>query len=412
MQLTREEREMLDGKHGFPVQKSMEILVGIGECYDAVRMVPITSAHVLYNTGFILQSGVEFIQRLADRGGKFAVFTDTNPSSIDERSWREMGIPAALAEEQLRFARTVAAMGGSLSDTCTPYYIGHAPRVGEHVAWNESSAVIFANSVLGARTNREGGPSAFAAALAGRVPAYGYHLPEIRRGTVKVAVTATLGDPVDYSTLGFFTGRAVNDGVPVFTGLPAPVSPDDLKQLGLGAASAGSVTLFHVPGVTPEAPTEEAAFGGARATDSRTVEFGEREKRDTEGKLNTARTSAVDFVTIGCPHASISEIRQIARLVDGKKVKPGVEFWISTSRMMEAYADRMGYTAAINASGARIVCGVCARSVSWTFTRERGFRTLATNANKMAQGGGLVGHETFYGSLERCVAAALSGVWR
>ena len=411
MYLTRYEQEMLAGKHGYPVQKSMEILVGLGECYDARRMVPITSAHVLYNTGFIRQAGTEFLRGLAEKGGKFVVFTDTNPSSIDYQSWPEMGIPTAIAKEQTALAKAVAGMGGSLSDTCTPYFVGHTPLMGQHVAWNESSAVIFANSVLGARTNREGGPSAFAAALAGRVPEYGFHLDENRRGQLKIVVTARLRDPSDYGTLGFFAGGVADDKVPVITGIRAPVSLDELKLLGLGAANAGSVTMFHIVGTTPEAPTEEAAFGGKKAG-LKVVEFGEKEKRDTEASLNTGGDRRVDFVTIGCPHASIQEIREIARLIDGKKVKSGVEFWVSTSRMMDAYADRMGYARTIRDAGARIICGVCARSVSWTFTRERGFRTLATNATKMANGGKLGGHETYYGSMERCVAAAVSGIWR
>ncbi len=177
MDLTKEEYEMLEGKYGDSVRKSMEILVGLGECYDAEKMVPIASAHLLGGASDGRGAAL-FVRELADKGGKFVVFTDTNVSSIDPSAWKEIGISEKSAQEQTAMTDDFAKMGALICNTCSPFLIGNVPRMGEHVAWSESAAVIFANSVLGARTNREGAPASLAAALTGRVPAYGYHLTQ------------------------------------------------------------------------------------------------------------------------------------------------------------------------------------------------------------------------------------------
>jgi len=413
MRLTKEENDMLAGKYGYPVQKSMEILVSLGECYNAEKMIPITSAHLLPNIGMLGKGGALFIQEIADRGGKFVVPSTTNPSSIDPSAWKEFGISEEFADEQIKLNKAFTDMGTFLCDTCTPYVVGHVPRMRDHVAWNESSAIIFANSVLGARTNREGGPSALAAALTGRVPEYGYHLDQNRYGDLRILVTAKLEHLHDYGTLGFFTGRVAEDRVPVFAGTPASVSWDELKLLGAAAATSGSVTLYHVVGITPEAPTEAVAFGGKKPQEWPTVEFGEKELRETEESLSKATAREVDLVAFGCPHASITEIREIARLLSGRKLKSGVELWVSTSRIVKAYAEMMGYVDIIEASGARVTCHTCPLSPYEGFLEDLGHRTIATNSPKLAcyvgQGQDVL---PYYGSLERCVEAAVSGIWR
>jgi predicted aconitase len=264
MRLTKEEKEMLEGIHGYPVQKSMEILVGLGECFDAEKMIPVSSAHILSTLGGIGEGGNLFIQEMANKGGKFTIFTDTNPLSIEPWLWKDFGISEEFAQEEISLNNTCSKMGAFLCNTCTPYLIGHNPQFRQHVAWNESSAIVFANSVLGARTNREGGPSALAAALTGRVPEYGYHLDRNRHGNFGVVVNATLNHLHDYGTLGYFIGKIAEDKVPVFFGIPHSVHWDELKHLGAAVATSGSVALFHVIGVTPEALTEEAAFGPRR----------------------------------------------------------------------------------------------------------------------------------------------------
>lgn len=412
MHLTREENEMIEGKYGYPVQRSMEILVSLGECYDAEKMIPATSAHFLYSLSSVGKGGALFIQEMADKVGKFIIFSTTNPSNVDP-SWDDLGISENFVQEQTLLVHDFIKMGAFLSDTCTPYLVGHVPRFSEHVAWNESSAIIFANSVLGARTNREGGPSALAAALTGRVPEYGYHLDQNRYGDLRILVTARLREPHDYGTLGYFIGKIAEDKVPVLIGIPPSVSLDELKLLGAGAATSGSVAMYHAVGITPEAPTDEAAFGPRKIKDLQTFEFSTKELRETEELLSTAKAREVDLVIFGCPHASIGELREIARLLSGKRLKTGMELWISTSRMVKTYAEVMGYKNIIEESGAKLICNTCPISLYRISSKYLGLRIAATNSAKMAfyfpQGKDVLMH---YGSLERCIEAAISGVWR
>ena len=389
---------MLEGKYGDPVQKSMEILVSLGECYDAEKMIPVTSAHLLYSFSSVGKGGAFFIQEMANKGGKFIIFSDTNPSNP--------------VQEQIGLIRAFTKMGAFLSDTCTPYLVGNVPRMSEHIAWNESSAIVFANSVLGARTNREGGPSALAAAMTGRVPEYGYHLDQNRYGDLRILVTARLRDSHDYGSLGYLIGKIAEDKVPVLIGIPPSVSLDELKLLGAAIATSGSVTMYHAVGVTPEAPTEKAAFGPKKIKDLQTFEVGPRELQETEEVLSTAKARHVDLVILGCPHASIGELREIAQLLSGKKLKSGVELWIFTSRMVQNYAETMGYKNIIEGSRAKLICNTCPVTMYQKSLKNLGSLIAATNSAKLAyysaQGKDDLIH---YGSLERCIEAAIGGTW-
>ncbi len=382
MDLTREEMEMLEGKHGYPVQKSMELLVGLGECYGAERMIPVASAHVMPNVSAVGKGGALFIQDLADKGAQFIITTHTNPLGTDIWSWPHYHTPEDFVRLQMGVNDSLGKMGALLCNTCTPYLVGHVPRKGEHVSWNESSAIIFANSILGARTNREGGPNSIAAGLTGRVPEFGYHLDKNRHGQLKIVVTAKLNGLQDYGALGYFSGKIAEDRIPVFVGLTPSVSWDELKQLGSACAVSGSVTLFHAVGITPEAPTEEVAFGGKKAKDSETTEFGEKERRESVEQLSRAKVKEVDIVSLGCPHASITELREIARLISGKKIKPGVELWVATSRVVKTYAEILGYVDIIEASGGRVICSACPHTTSAGFLQNLGPRVIATNSAK------------------------------
>jgi len=414
MHLTRDEREMLDGKHGYPIQKSMELLVGLGECYGAERMIPVASAHVIPNVSPLGKGGALFIQDMADKGARFVIPTHTNTLGTDTCSWQYFRTTKEFFQLQMKVNESLARMGGLLCNTCTPYLVGHVPRMGEHVSWNESSAIIFANSAVGVRTNREGGPSALAAGLTGRAPEFGFHLDQNRHGQLKIVVTARLEGVHDYGALGYFTGKIAEDRVPVFLGITPSVTWDELKQLGSACAIAGSVSLFHAVGVTPEAPTEEAAFGGKKPKDWQTTEFGEKELRQSQELLSRATAKEVDIVSLGCPHASITEIKDIARLISGKKIKPGVELWVATATPVKTYAQTLGYVDTIEASGGKVISSACPHTVSAGFLENLGPRVIATNSTKnslscTAEGQDVTPH---FGSLERCIAAATSGVWR
>ncbi|XAH22011.1 aconitase X catalytic domain-containing protein [Xylophilus sp. GW821-FHT01B05] len=415
MILTDEEKSMLDGKHGWPKQKSMEILVGLGECFDAERLIPIRSTHLpggaLIATGS--QSGrMQFISEFADRGGTFATFADMNTTSVDTELWEYLGIPEEFVRQSNAYLAKFSQMGAQLCNTCTPYLIGHLPSFGEHVAWGESSAIIFVNSVIGARTNREGAPSAYAAAITGRTPAYGLHLDAERHGELKIVVDAKLGGPVDFGTLGYFAGKLAGMRTPVFTGLAGPVSWDEHKLLGAATANSGGSAMYHIVGITPEAPTEAAAFGPRAGGGIETHVFGERELRETEQLLDKSQTPEVDIVVVGCPNASIAEITEVAQLLEGKRVHENTQLWLFTSRPMKAYAEKMGYLKTIESAGGKIVCEACTATMPAGLLKKGGFKSPATNSAKMLYY--LAGRQdlnSHYGSTRRVVQSAIDGIW-
>jgi predicted aconitase len=384
MKLTREEQEMLDGKHGAAVQKAMELLVAVGDSYNAEHMVPIGSAHLVSaNPIGAGKGGTTFIRELAEQGATFKVPTTTNPASLELWKWKEMNYTEDLYQKQETVSGHIARMGGILCNTCTPYLIGHTPRMGEHVAWGESSAVLFLNAVLGARTNREGGPSAIAAAIAGRTPAYGYHLDENRCGQLKIVNTADLKGDSDYATLGYFVGKIAVDRVPVITGISPSVTQDNLKCLGTPFAVTGSVSHYHVVGVTPEAPTEEEATGSRKIGPSDTVEFGEKEFRETEASLSAIGPEEANLVILGCPHASITQLKAYAGVLSGRKVKSGMEMWVQTMHSVKAYAEDIGLADVIESTGAKLVCNICPAAMPRDFFKKQGYSGAATDSAKM-----------------------------
>ena len=413
MYLTKQECDILEGKFGYSLQKSLEILVALGECYGAQRMIPVASAHLIAGYFTTRKAGLSFIAEIAEKGGKFITSTTTNISDLDPSLLNDprFNVVAEHHAEQMALLKTLTNMGAFPSQTCTPYLVGHIPRLGQHIAWSESSAVAFANSVLGARTNREGAPSSLAAALTGKTPEYGFHLDQNRYGDLEIIVTAKLSGPHDYGTLGYYIGKVAGDRVPVITGIPTSASLDDLELIGAAAASSGSVSLFHVVGVTPEAPTRQTAFGPARKR-WETIEFSEKQRKETEESLSRCEANEVEIVVFGCPHASIEEIRDVARLLSGKRIKTGVELWISTSLMVKAYAEIMGCIDIIESTGARLISSSCPFSLSDRLREKYGPRIVATNSAKMAHympsAQGITLH---YGSMDRCIEAALSGTW-
>jgi hypothetical protein len=412
MQLADEEKRMLDGEQGPAARKSMEILVALGEIYGAERMIRVQSVHMpgssIVATG---DAGLRFVEEMAASVERFPVFTTLNPCAVDRARWQELGFTREEVEPQLRLTRAYEKMGGISCHTCTPYFIGNVPRPGEHIAWGESSAVAYANSVLGARTNREGGPTALASAITGRTPAYGFHLPENRRGHLLAKVTAPIQGFYDYGNLGYYVGAIAQEKTPVFTGIPESVTPDELKILGAALASSGAVALFHAVGVTPEAPNLDQAFGGT--SPAVTLEVGPTELSKTAEKLSKAKTSTVDWVVIGCPHISIQEFASITTLLDGKHVHSGVTVWLSTSPAVKTLADIMGYSSIIQASGAKIVCETCPiLTTTQAIAERKGFGSLTTNSAKLAHYiSGQFGIPPHYGALEQCIQAAISGQW-
>jgi len=361
---------MLAGERGEVLERNFRLLVRLGDIYRADRMIPVGSvqvAGVSYKS--IGDPGLEFLEDMAGKGARVVIPTTLNPPGMDLVDWRELGFPEDFAHKQLRIMEAFKRMGIMMTATCTPYFVGNLPRFGEHVAWSESSAVSFANSVLGARTNREGGPSALAAALSGVTPRYGLHLDERRKPDFLVKVRVELRSGADFGALGCYVGKQVKDKTPYFQGIER-AGVDELKALGASMAAAGAVALYHVEGITPEA----SRFNPKGLE---TIEVGERELKKMHEKLNTGEEP--DIVMLGCPHASLREISELAGKLSGKRLmKP---LWICTSRATKEAARGMGFVEVIERAGGKVVADTC---MVVSPIERMGFKCTAVNSGKAA----------------------------
>jgi predicted aconitase len=349
--LNPEEEKMYQGDYGPAVEKSMEILVALGDIYQAEKMVEISSAQisgVSYKT--IGDAGLEFLEEMAQTA-RVRVPSTLNPAGVDLDHWEELGFSREFTERQLRIVSAYQKMGITTTCTCTPYLASNLPTLGSHLAWSESSAVCYVNSVIGARSNREGGPGALSAAICGRTPLYGYHLESNRKASLVVEVETNLRG-ADYGALGYLVGKVVGGGVPYFQ-VPGKPGPNDLKSLGAALASSGAVALYHVQDVTPE---YHLAMRGLEVGDVNLMTVEESDVKDAREKLSSS-TRKPDLVCLGCPHASLDEVSKIASFLNGKTLKN--DLWICTSILVKAAADRMGYTEIIEKAGGRIVTDTC-----------------------------------------------------
>ena len=372
MFLTKEEQEMCDGEYGETIRKSMDILVALGDIYGASGLVDITSAQVSgvsYKT--IGDAGLEYLQDLArDGSGKATINASLNPPGTDLDNWEELGFPRDFAIKQNEIVDAYADLGISKTCTCTPYLVGNVPRFRDHVSWSESSAVAYVNSVIGARTNREGGPAALAAAIVGKTPLYGFHLDENRKANLVVNVTTELKG-ADFGALGYIIGKVFGGGVPYFKLQNTPDN-NNLKTLGAALASSGSVALYHMENVTPE-------YELAGEADVEDIMFiSEKEIAETRESLTTT-DKEIDLVCLGCPHASLEEIKEVAAVVQGKTIKN--KLWICTSVSVKATADRMGYTQIIESAGGNVVCDTCMVVAP---IEDMGFEVIGVNSAKAA----------------------------
>lgn len=400
LELSPLERSMLAGESGPAVRRAMEIVLALGRIYGARRLVPVSSVQVAgvsyRNLG---EAGLEFLREWADQGARVCVPTTLNPAGVDLCAWRELGFSETFARQQLAVIDAYRRLGVRTTCTCTPYLVGNVPAPQEHVAWAESSAVSYANSVLGARTNREGGPSALAAAITGRTAAYGLHLDEHRRGNLKVVVRCPVRTPSDFGALGYLVGQVASNRVPYFVGLTEAPSAGALKALGAAMAASGAVALYHVRGVTPEADDPDVLIPGCET-------FSVDSLQPAYAALNS-NAREIDLVWFGCPHASVDEIERVAALLAGRRVRAAL--WITTSREVREQAELAGAAAAIEASGGRVAADMC---VVIAPMEELNIRTIATPSGKGATYvPSYAGLQVRYGTVERCVEAAVSGVW-
>lgn len=398
MYLTKNEEKLLEGEEGYAVKKSMEILVALGNIYGAEKLIEVGSVQVAgvsyHNLG---DAGLDFLNELA-KDGKVKVLTTLNPAGMDLENWRKLGIDEEFARKQNLVIDAFSKMGIIVSCTCTPYLIGNLPRYGEHIAWSESSAVTFANSVIGAKTNREGGPSALAAAFVGKTPYYGLHLDKNRIPDIHVKVEANLSKFSDWGALGYCIGKGCQNKIPYITGIKN-ASIDELKSFCASVVTFGSKPLFYISGITPASEKVKSPKEKLKVDD--------KDLKKAYNAIND-ETEIIDFVCIGCPHASIKEIAQIAELLKDKKIASTTEFWVATSRSAKQLADKRGYTETIETAGAKFACDTC---MAVAPLKGR-FHAIATTSAKGCYYSRHNQMLTKMGSLEECIAAGVSGKWK
>ncbi|MDI9394865.1 MAG: aconitase X [Euryarchaeota archaeon] len=392
MYLTKEEEEIMNGEAGETLRQAIEILVALGDIYGADRLIPIKSAQIAgvsYKT--IGDAGLEWI---SDLEGQVKVPAILNPAGMDLEDWEKLRISTEFAEKQKAIVQAYKKLGIRCECTCTPYTLeGFFVGYGDHLAWSESSAISYANSVIGARTNREGGPSALSAALLGKTANYGLHLEENRVPEVSISVESPLKES-DYGALGYVAGKLIGSKVPIFQ-LKGKPKADELKALGAAMAASGAVALYHVKGITPDAcrmnfedPEENIVI--------------ERSQLDEVYESRGKGGKEPELITIGCPHCSASELKKAAELLKGKTVSK--ETWIFTSReLRKRYPE---YIKAIEESGAKVVCDTC-MVVSPATNR---YSCVMVNSGKaFAYVPGMCGAESVYGDMEACIEKATDG---
>lgn len=409
LELTPWERDIAAGAQGDAAAMAMRILAEMGRLLGADRLIPIASAHIdgcLYHG----DSGTGFAERLVAGGGKVAVPTTLNVGALDLLHPRRVNVDGARREMMLRLMRAYENLGCKPTWTCAPYQAGHRPAAGSDVAWGESNAVAFCNSVLGARTNRYGDYLDICAAIAGRAPRYGLHLPENRRARVVVDTTAlspALRDSdVFYPVLGSWLGAELGAAVAVIDGLPATTSEDRLKALGAAAASSGAIGLFHVAGVTPEAPSVAAALAGHAP--ERTIRLTPEMLRAARDRLSTIAGEQIDAVALGSPHFSLDEVDALERLLAGRRAV--VPIYVCTGRHVVRALDHANRLKPLETCGVTIVADTCVVVTPILPAAAEGTRVLMTNSGKFAHyGPANTGYHAVYGSLADCVQSALAG---
>jgi cis-L-3-hydroxyproline dehydratase len=411
MHLTDGDRAMLDGERGPAAQLAMSILVRMAGVYGAAALMDISQAHI-DSTIYLGDATLEFAERLASLGAKVAVPTSLNVSGVDECGWKDWAVKPEWAAKAARQMLAYERMGAVPTWTCAPYQTHMRPVFGQQIAWGESNAIAFANSVIGARTERYPDLLDICCAITGRVPAVGLHLTEHRAGELLLRVTgvprALQEDDQFFAVLGHLVGQLAGDRIPVIDGIVVTPAEDQLKAFAAAAASSGRVALFHMVGITPEAPTLEAAFQwDAGLKPCATIEITPARLREARKELTTADGRELDMVILGSPHFSLAEFRQLAPLVDGHRLHPRVKLLITSGRMMKDAAERDGALAPVLAFGAQITLDTCILA-SPMLPPE--IQTLMTNSAKYAYyAPSLLNTRVTFGSLADCVRSAIEG---
>ena len=406
--LTENDQRMLRGDDGPAVKMAMSILVRMAEVSGAQELLDISGAHI-DSTIYIGEAGLEFAERLASLGAKVRVPTTLNVSGLDEHHWREWAVPAEWARQAQRQMEAYRSMGTIPTWTCAPYQTEMKPKFGQQIAWGESNAIVFANSVIGARTERYPDLFDICCALTSRAPAIGLHLTENRAGELlfrldEIPEALQRSDDF-YPVLGHYIGKAALDRIPVLGGMRIVPTEDQLKALGAASASSGGVALFHIVGVTPEAGTLESAFQNKPPL--QTIEVTMDALCAARRELTHTDSDALDMIVMGSPHFSLAEFKQLAPLVAGQRKNPNVKFLVTSSRAMTQLAKQAGYLDALHEFGAQLTVDTC---ILATPMLPPEIQHLMTNSAKFAYyTPGLLGRKIAFGSLRDCVNSAIEG---
>lgn len=410
MNLTAEEQSILRGEQGEPVKQALEYQVRIGEFWGADRFVPITNAHMMGDIEVMGDGGLGYLHTACDKRTRCAIPITTNARCIDFAFVDKLGQDAGEARKEQRIIQYLQDMNVITSDTCINYQTLYQPHLGEHVAWGDTGTVIYANSVFGARSNFEGGPSAFAAAITGRTPEYGFHLDKHRKATLVVRLDATLDDLADWGAVGKIVGEKHQNyfAVPVFTGIRRAPVADELKHLGASLASYGSMAMFHMVGVTPEAPTLEIALGGNTPTDEITITDADIERVYAGYNL---KDRSCNLVVFSGPQLSLFEIKLLGEKFAGRKLHPGTQVFVTTSNGVKSAAARLGYLKQLEQAGVTVLEGVCfyiLQNLS-QMRVNNGWTNMISNSAKIVN---IIGAHRFNTILRRtqdCVDIAVTG---
>ena len=408
LSLSTKDQAMLRGDHGPATKMAMSILVRLAVVADAKELLDITGAHI-DSTVYIGDAGLEFAERLASLGAKVVVPTTLNVSGLDEHHWQEWAVPNEWARQAHRQMVAYQSMGTVPTWTCAPYQTEMKPSFGQQIAWGESNAIVFANSVLGARTERYPDMFDICCAITGRAPAIGLHLTENRAGNLLLQlkdIPEALQHSDDfYPVLGHLVGKVALDKIPVIAGMSFKPNEDQLKALGAASASSGGVALFHMVGVTPEAQTLESAFQGRQPEE--TINVTMDMLREARRALTHTDSEKLDMVVLGSPHFSLAEFKQLAPLVAGKQKHADVKFLVTSSRAMTQLAKQAGFLDTLQAFGAQLTVDTCILT-SPMLPAETKY--LMTNSAKFAYyAPGLLSKQITFGSLKDCVASAVEG---
>jgi hypothetical protein len=410
MQLTPDEQAMLAGGRGEAVRDALRYQVAVGEFFGAARFVPVTNAHMMGDIEVMGDGGLAWLKAAGAARARACVPLTTNARSFDFEHAARLGQDAGEAAKERELIGCLRSMDAITADTCINYQTLYQPHLGEHVAWGDTGTVIYANSVFGARSNFESGPAALAAAITGRTPEYGFHLDRHRKGTLVVRLAAPLDDLADWGAVGKIVGEKHQNyyAVPVFEGVNRTPTADELKHLGAALASYGSMGMFHMVGVTPEAPTLEAALGGNRPVDEIVVDAAALER--VYAGYDLADRSATLVVFSG-PQLSLFEIKALAEAFAGRRVHAGTQVFVTTSNGVKSAARALGYLQGLETAGVTVLEGVCFYILQ-NLSRMRaanGWSNLVSNSAKIVN---IIGAHKFNAILRRtreCVEIACSG---